>query len=360
MKLYLHIGTEKTGSSFLQSYLAKNRSMLEKHGIYFPDAGIREVDMLSGRISPGNASELNTLLSQKLWTKVEQWLKAKYKATKDNNCKQLLLSNEVLIKTFSDETTLSKFINIVNNQGFDLQSFLLIIRYPVGQALSLYKHRSKNGDMMPIHQWLEENYILADCLKNFYQNIKDLNVDLKQYAYQKNSEYLVEVCINKWLSLDEQVAVEHKSVNPSLTLSELKLMSQIKAQDIYLAKVFYKFMIDIPDEEKSDDSNLKSFYKEAIAKHLSKYQKVWELCNKNMTDGQISIPENYTTKSSLNQKLVEFSFTEVQLAKIIGLITFATSKAFLKQKIRYQRKQKLKKILPTKIVKKLMHFYNKI
>ncbi|WP_127844466.1 hypothetical protein [Psychroflexus aestuariivivens] len=356
MKLYIHIGTEKTGSSFLQSYLAKNRQMLAKHGVHFPEAGLREADMLSGKISPGNASELNTLLSQKSWAKVEQWLKMKYKATKNNNCNQLLLSNEILVKTFSGQTTLSNFIKVASDQGFELQPLLLIIRDPVGQALSLYKHRSKNGDMMPIHQWLREKYNLAHCIRNFYQNIEDLNVVLNQYAYQKNSKYLVDLCINKWMGLDEQITIEHTSVNPSLTLSELKLMSQIKVQNAYLSNMFYKQMIEIPDEQKSDESNLKSFYKDVIAQHLVKYQNVWEMCNINMTNGQISIPKNFINKNFVNQTSVEYSFTEVQLTKVSELMSFASSKTFLKQKTNWQRKQKFKKLLPNQVVKAIVNF----
>ena len=348
MKLYLHIGTEKTGSSFLQSYLAKNRLMLKSHSLYFPDAGKREADMRSGRISPGNASQLNALLSQKSWLKVEHWMKNKYKAAKTNGCTKLLLSNEILIKTFSETDVLARFIEITKEQGFELQDLLLVIREPVGQALSLYKHRSKNGDMLPIADWLKHKYILADCLQNFYQNIEILKIGLKQYPYQKNSGYLVNVCINKWLNLNQDVEIEHTSVNPSLTLSELKLMSEIKKQDAFLVKPFYDYMIAIAINQKSEDIYLKNYYKYVITNYLIKYVKLWQLCNSYMTEGQIVKPE--TTNKIVNQEFVDYSFSDTQISEISRLLNLNNNKRFRKEKLI----SRLKNLLPKSIIKLLI------
>lgn len=35
-KIYLHIGTAKTGSSALQAFFYKNAKLLEDNGIYYP------------------------------------------------------------------------------------------------------------------------------------------------------------------------------------------------------------------------------------------------------------------------------------------------------------------------------------
>jgi hypothetical protein len=352
MKLYLHIGTEKTGSSFLQSYLAKNRLMLKSHSLYFPDAGKREADMRSGRISPGNASELNALLSQKSWLKVEHWMKNKYKAAITDGCTKLLLSNEILIKTFSETDVLARFIEITKEQGFELQDLLLVIREPVGQALSLYKHRSKNGDMLPIADWLKHKYILADCLQDFYQNIETSKIGLRQYPYRKNSAYLVNVCINKWLNLNENVEIEHTIVNSSLTLSELKLMSEIKKQDAFLVKPFYDAMIAIAINQKSDEIYLKSYYKCVITIYLIKYVKLWQRCNSYMTEGQILKPES--TNKIINQEFVEYSFSETQISEILRLLNLNNNKGFRIEKIKEKLISRLKNLLPKSIIKLLI------
>jgi hypothetical protein len=352
MKLYLHIGTEKTGSSFLQSYLAKNRLMLKSHSLYFPDAGKRENDMQSGRISPGNASELNALLSQKSWLKVEHWMKNKYKAAKTDGCTKLLLSNETLIKTFSETDVLARFIEIAKEQGFELQDLFLVIREPVGQALSLYKHRSKNGDMLPIADWLRHKYTLVDDLQNFYQNIETAKIGLRQYPYQKNSEYLVDICINKWLNLNEDVGIEHTSVNSSLTLSELKLMSEIKKQDAFLVKPFYDFMIAIAINQKSDDFYLKSYYKYVTTNYLIKYIKLWQRCNSYMTKGKIVIPE--AINKIVDQEFVQYCFSETQISEISRLLNSNNNKSFRKEKLKENLISRLKNLLPKSIIKLLI------
>jgi hypothetical protein len=354
MKLYLHIGTEKTGSSFLQSYLAKNRPMLQSHGIYFPNAGKREADMQSGRISPGNASELNTLLSQKSWPKVEQWMKENYKATEASRCNKLLLSNEILVKTLSEPDVMKRFIQISNSAGLDLQDLLLIIREPVGQALSLYKHRSKNGEMQPIVEWLEEKYSLADCLQGFYQIILDFNIGIAQYPYKMDSQYLVEVCINKWLGLNENILIEHTSVNPSLTLSELKLMSEIKNRDSFLAAKFYEEMLRIDLVQKSPEKNLKKYFSDQINNYMCKHNRVWEIVYKNMC-----IESTFKPYSILNVEASDNvqSFSTEQLQTFALLMNYSSSFDYLKLKMTCNLKLKMIQIMPTFFIKLIKKYW---
>ena len=40
MKIFLHIGSTKTGSSAIQNFCHKNRSLLNRHGVYYPKAGL--------------------------------------------------------------------------------------------------------------------------------------------------------------------------------------------------------------------------------------------------------------------------------------------------------------------------------
>jgi hypothetical protein len=348
MKIYLHIGTEKTGSSFLQSYLAKNRPMLIKHGVYFPEAGNREADMQSGRISPGNASELNTFLSQKSWAKVEQWMKDKHKAAKANDCNKLLLTNEILIKTFSEPKALARFSEIAKEQGFELQDLLLIIREPVGQALSLYKHRSKNGDMQPITEWLEEKYSLADCLQGFYLVTSDFNIGIAQYPYKMDSQYLVEVCINKWLGLKENIVIEHTTVNPSLTLSELKLMSEIKKQDIFLAAKFYEEMLRLEVIQKSPEKNLKKYFSDQINNFMCQHNQIWQRVYNNM-----STNSTFKPYSILNVKANDnvSSFSTEQLKTFALLMDYSNSFGYLKLKTISNFKLRIIQIIPSFVMK---------
>ena len=53
-ELILHIGHKKTGSSFIQSVLERNSSLLEKHGYYYPSCSDNFQNAFQGKISSGN------------------------------------------------------------------------------------------------------------------------------------------------------------------------------------------------------------------------------------------------------------------------------------------------------------------
>jgi len=338
MKLYLHIGTEKTGSSFLQSYLAKNRNLLMKHGIHFPKAGINESNMLKGKISPGNADELDMFLAQKDWNQVKQWLGLKLQEAKQKNCKAVLLSNEILVLRFSEEYVLNKFVEIATSLHFELQDLLLIIREPINQALSLYKHRSKRGEMLPIDEWLKEKYILADRLINFYINISHSKVNVLQYPYQKDSTYLVELCINKWLKLNERIDIEHTSVNPSLTLSELSFLCGLHAKNPYLAKKYYDFMIQLDPSLKSDDLLYKTFTKNHINNYMVKYNSLWETVHQFMSCKTNAHHYEPIEIDKLNETV---SFSIQQIEEMSSFMNYATSPNFTK----FQTTKKMQKAI---------------
>lgn len=81
MKLYLHCGYHKTGSSFLQTLFARNRKLLEDHGFFFPE-GNKDEDMLKGNISAGNGWLLSEYLKNKEQAEVTEYLKKDLKKPK--------------------------------------------------------------------------------------------------------------------------------------------------------------------------------------------------------------------------------------------------------------------------------------
>jgi len=336
MKIYLHIGTEKTGSSFIQSYLANNRKMLLEHGIFFPTAGKREADMKAGRISPGNASKLNDFLDNAQWNSASMWLNQIKTEAENKNCDKVLLSNEILIKTFSKKNVLAEFIKLCNAIGLECQDLLLLIREPVSQALSLYKHRSKRGAMLPVKEWLKTQYILHDCLDSFYTILeKTSSLALKQYPYSKNSDYLIDVCINKWLNLNEDIRVKDQNVNPSLTLSELNVLSQIKKKDRFLALTFYNRMIKIDSREKADDKSYKENISFQINNHLAAYNDLWEKCQTYMsTQGEIY----HYNEIECEDKEQVIKFSKKQVQEFADLMVYSGRMNFFLLKLKFEIK----------------------
>lgn len=353
MKLYLHVGTEKTGSSFLQTYLARNRDLLKKHGICYSNAGVQEANMQRGIITPGNASDLEKHITNEDWNKVTKWMGQKKKEAKHQNCTTLLLSNEILMTRFSKPGILSKYIEVLESLDIHCNSIMLMIREPVGQALSLYKHRSKEGVLHPIGDWLNQKFILTDAIMNFYKQLETTELSLYQYPYKKDSQYLVEVCINQWLNLDEEIKVEHTSVNPSLTLSELVLLCDIFKQDQILAKRYYDFMIKIDAKQKSDDNFYKAYIKNHINNFMVKYNKLWEDVNKRMSVETETW--KYTSVETTEDHKIS-SFSDQQMQQIANFIVYAKSFKYYRYKIIKKIRNAIVKITP----KSLIEFRKKV
>ena len=131
-------------------------------------------------------------------------------------------------------------------------------------------------------------------------------------------------------------------------------MSKIKKQDAFLAKTFYDSMIAIPSEQKSDDIYAKTFYKTLISNHFFKQKEVWEICNSNMTEGNVALPENISDKKIIIKDNVQFSFSEIQQTKIAELIFYASNSQFIKLKIISYVKDSIKRVFPKSITKKLV------
>jgi len=336
MKLYLHIGIEKTGSSFIQSSFAKNREYLKCNEIWFPRGGNRENDMLEGRVSPGNARDLHNALKSEDYKQVENLLQTFKSETLNRNCNALLLSNELLLEVLSKKSVWQEFLKILNALEIKLESVLLILRDPVNQALSLYKHRAKNGNIAALPEWLEQSYKYHESLNNFKEILSEYSNVFLIRGYHRNGIKLLQIFYADWLKI--QVPKEEYShiVNPSLNLSELRLLAEIAKNDKQIADSFYNYMIKVSSKDKSDDTYIMKWAYNQIEISLSKYNKTWETYNS-------YLPESEKLKLCSDQnETYEFeetySFNKNQLN---NLANYITSQISLKSILNY-RYQKLK------------------
>lgn len=318
MILYLHIGTEKTGSSYMQTILANNRDFLIGRSCYYPTGGKREADMLSGRISPGNAKELTIALLGKdiesLTTLLSKLLnEAEYKgATK------LVLSNENLMEALSDSTKLNILLTVCQKLGITDVKILLILRDPIEQALSLFKHRAKGGLILELEKWLHEGYELPSILSKLLYVLPESRVDFMVRKYEKNSKYLTSIFFKDWLGLPFPTSWNDKYVNPSLTLSELNLLSKLKATLPDIVDGYYDSMLQIPPQQKSDDIYIKDYYKKVISNYLYRYNELWNKCNQCLSENESFILPSYYESIDSNNKTL--SFTDFQLNVITSYI----------------------------------------
>lgn len=358
MKLYIHIGTEKTGSSFIQTLFSRNRSRLVESGIYYPKAMFKnqEYKMHEGEISGGNAYILLYLIDHNLWDKIENWFLHLYDSAKEYNCNKVLLTNEVLIEKFSRPKVFEKIYKIIKSTGFSLEEMLIILREPVSQAVSLYKHHSKSGIMKPIDIWLKQKYNLVDILMNFYTEIDSIKLKIKQYEYKKDTKYLIDVFLVDWLNVKVKLNIDFNVVNPSLTFSELILLSEIRVHNKYLAKKYYDFMIQVDKEMKTENIDYERYLISKINNYMVDHNNSWKTIGGKMTMETTTF--HYKTVN-IKEKHNYITFTPMQYQSLVSLIVYSMSSKFIKERICLIIKNRLFKFIPSHIQVRLINFKKK-
>ena len=86
MKVVLHIGTYKTGTSTLQHFFRNNSEELRKHSVYYPDSPSHR--------TRNQHAELASMVAGQKWDDVLSYINLSILAAKEHNCTTLLLSSE--------------------------------------------------------------------------------------------------------------------------------------------------------------------------------------------------------------------------------------------------------------------------
>jgi len=170
-KLVLHIGTHKTGTTAIQKIFAANRSRLAKHGIIYPDFGVRQADRntavrraLSSRrdrlaqngiILPGFESSAahHSLLAT--WvdlpadqpsTPTAQTLLADLSMAHANSNRTVILSSEEFSRARGGRTGQGPDLRMIRGclDGFDEIQVVCLLRHQIPFLQSLYLEVSKS------------------------------------------------------------------------------------------------------------------------------------------------------------------------------------------------------------------------
>jgi len=311
MKLFLHIGTEKTGSSFLQTVLANNRPLLERRSIFFPKAGNREEGMKAGLISPGNGKALLTAIQNDDLDAITNLFDSYKKQASNKSCENILLSNENLITVLHDSNKLCLLKKCCVMAKLELAPSLLIIRNPIEQVISLYKHRAKDGSQENFKEWLVKDYKLPTYLKGIMSQVDNKNLKIEAFQYRRDSEYLINFFFKNWLDIDDMPDWIESEVNPSLTFSELTFLSHLRKLNPAYVPFFYKKFLTIPNKNKSEEKVIKESLVIFLNQYLFQYDDVWKSVKKTLQNqGNFELP----LKSSGEFKLeTNVSFTKKQL-----------------------------------------------
>lgn len=324
----LHLGAEKTGTSFLQYLCTLNRDLLLRQGVYFPFGTPHdERSMRNGRISAGNGRELARMVEACDWQRVQGWFEAAIDQSRKYCCREMLISSEQLLAPLAAPGAFAHFVRALQTYRVGKVSLLLVLRHPAGQLVSLYKHRAKGGRVGRIREWVKHGYLLPNHLAELRQCIESAGVELCVRAYTRRPGGLEHLFFRDWLGLECEVSGETAEVNPSLSLSELELVRLLHTRRPELVPFVHERLSMLPRVEKVQVKALEIHARAVADSSVWQYREEWQQWNAVLPEGeQLSIPARPPDIPEYPQ---DFGFSGRQIDELATLLVEAASFRFL-------------------------------
>ena len=328
MKFAFHIGTEKTGSSYLQTLCALGREELSQNGIWFArGSAYDERCMATGQISAGNGRDLAQRMRLQRWDLVKGQLNAAVDEAQRRGCETVLFSSEWLLSVFAERPLLEPFITLVQELGAEKIRFLLVLRDPVEQFISLYKHRAKRGTGGDVAEWAQGGYRLPHELAGFRVALCGFDAELVVRKYGRKSGALATLFFRQWLNIETPDAAVPATVNPSLTLSELELVRLLAERRPSLVIPLYDRFLAMDLKRKvqgrEQEAYARAIAERAVAAHRDEWAQWSALL---LASEQLIIPQ---PEGELPAEPREIAFSDTQMEALMGFLAESVEPRFL-------------------------------
>jgi len=312
MKLFLHCGYHKTGSSFLQTLFSRNRDYLQKNGYHFPVAS-REYDMQSGNVSPGNGPELAAALKHNNSRESSELIAGYVADAQKKGCGAVLLSSENFFHAFEKQHALECLTKVCKENHITEILALLYLRDPVSHALSTYKHRAKKGRIPDFTEWLRNEYETTRLTERFMEYKDQFPVEWTCRKYRSDSLHMAKSAFADWLALETPEIPEDDRVNTSLTLSELMTIQTLNENRPGLIPFVQQAFAEIPAGKKGNDVELSRWFNSIAYSVLSDHSGLITKVNDMLPDDEpLTLqPVEAETGSSVHNEIV-LSKTQVK------------------------------------------------
>jgi len=323
-----HIGTEKTGSSYLQTLGALGREQLSQNGIWFArGSAYDEGCMATGQISAGNGRDLAQCIRLQRWDLVKGQLNAAVDEAQRRGCETVLFSSEWLLSVFAERGLLAPFIELVQELGAEKIRFLLVLRDPVEQFISLYKHRAKRGTAGNVAEWAQGGYRLPHELAGFRTALRGVDAELVVRKYGRESGALDELFFRQWLNVETPEAEVPATVNPSLTLSELELLSLLAERRPSLVIPIYNRLLAMDPKRKVQGRELEAYARAIAERAVAAHRDEWVEWNALLpASEQLLIPQ---PEGALPPEPRETAFSKTQMEALMGFVAESVEPRFL-------------------------------
>lgn len=243
--LHLHIGHNKTGSTWLQAALEASRPALADVGLDYPVRAEPRADQRRFDQWTGNGLRLLADAAQ---------LAEALASPPGAPGRDRIYSSEVMLPDGAELEALDlAFLpRLAGEAGFDRVRVLLFVRDPMPHAVSAWQQTIKGwtGDVHPIDPWLTERYAVPAWAARAADRLEAVGAELTVRNYSRCADRLGrELC--DWLGIAESVLTPPAAerLNRSLCAAEAQLQLQInRAFGSNGGRVFgHRAVAELPD-----------------------------------------------------------------------------------------------------------------
>ena len=241
MRLKLHVGHGKTGSSFLQSWLAANTDvLLHDHLMHYPMRcplqGQSDGRAAQGFFSMGNGFVLNQILEPDVSVRRKRrwWRRLlRQSGTQQEALKDVIFSHEPWARKLPDQ--FPHLVDLCSDLEIEAVDLCLFVRDPLDHAISVYGQMVKrHGFCGSLDDWLLI-YDFPSVVKRFLAAVSSFPelFHLQVEHYGRSRQQLLPRLQN-WLQLESSVIWNPAPITPvnrSLSNEELLLMRWLNARD---------------------------------------------------------------------------------------------------------------------------------
>ena len=326
--VFLHIGLEKTGTSYLHTLMVRGRQRILEHDILFPKGTPRhERRMQKGLVSAGNGYTLASSIRQNSFVDISGIINRWADRNINSKCSGVLVTSELLLPALSGAESVSGLIKAFHNVGFAEVRFLLILRDPVDQCLSLYKHRAKRGTAGDIAAWCASGYHVPAQLAGFRRQAEALGAEVTVQPYSRTPGKLESLFFEDWLGVPVPQVCVPKTVNISLTLSELALLRQVAQMRPALVEPLYEALNGLDPKNKVQGAALEAYARAVVTNAVAQHAEEWAAWNRYLpADAQLTIP---APVDQLPSPPAEVGFSEAQMAVLADLLGRSATPRFI-------------------------------
>lgn len=151
-KLFIHIGSPKTGTTTLQKFLYDQRGALAREGVLYPEGGIKRSahHILGAAVFPGRGSRLDAGVTRE--DALDSSVKAIRAQVDEQNPHTVILSTEYLWGYLSPANVRKLLAPF---RDFEIHVVLYVRRQDL-LAQSLYVQAVKGGEARTFNEWLDQ------------------------------------------------------------------------------------------------------------------------------------------------------------------------------------------------------------